>query len=341
MARIRDIKPEFFLDEELATLSIPARLCFVGLWTIADKLGRLEDRPARIGAQLFPYDRLDAAALLHELAEAGFITRYAVGRIRCIEIRSFRKHQRPHPKEAESILPGPDGARPAPEWLEPALETASREKERQAVEGLDPAAEGDNLPGTFPPGSSGSSGSSGSLGTGSSGPLARGSGDLAPRACDPSPPVQGVILGNASTPPTTEVPGMGRWRIGLTGQLLLDTFNRLREDIIPGSVGWHMAGAKLFGKANDMARTFDDAPEATFDIEPTMRLVLERGRDSQDARDSDPPFAFGRWVSSFTALREELLGRRPPARASPVGRDITRGHAAPSSNYGPPGEQKL
>ena len=54
MSRIRSIKPEFFLDEELAELSPLTRLLFVGLWTLADCEGRLEDRPKRIRAQLHP-----------------------------------------------------------------------------------------------------------------------------------------------------------------------------------------------------------------------------------------------------------------------------------------------
>ena len=42
--------------------SMSARLLFVGLWTIADRNGRLEDRPKRIRAELFPYDEIDADA---------------------------------------------------------------------------------------------------------------------------------------------------------------------------------------------------------------------------------------------------------------------------------------
>ncbi len=110
MARIREIKPQFFLDEELAEVSVAARLLFVGLWTLADRQGRLEDRPARIKAQLFPYDSLDAEALLAELAShAGrFIVRYEIGGRRLIQVRSFSRHQKPHCKEQPSVLPPPN-----------------------------------------------------------------------------------------------------------------------------------------------------------------------------------------------------------------------------------------
>lgn len=56
MARIRQIKPEFYLDDELALCSRDARLLFPGLWMLADRAGRLENRPAKIKAQVFPYD---------------------------------------------------------------------------------------------------------------------------------------------------------------------------------------------------------------------------------------------------------------------------------------------
>ena len=39
MARIRTIKPQFFLNEQLAMLGFADRLLFIGLWTQADKAG--------------------------------------------------------------------------------------------------------------------------------------------------------------------------------------------------------------------------------------------------------------------------------------------------------------
>lgn len=47
MARARNIKPAFFMNDELAEIDPLGRLLFIGLWTIADREGRLEDRPAR------------------------------------------------------------------------------------------------------------------------------------------------------------------------------------------------------------------------------------------------------------------------------------------------------
>jgi hypothetical protein len=107
MARQRMINPAFFVDEDVARMSPLARLMFQGLWTLADKRGRLEDRPARIKVQTLPYDECDAEALLAEVAAGGFIVRYESGGRKVIQIRSFGKHQRPHPKEPDSALPAP------------------------------------------------------------------------------------------------------------------------------------------------------------------------------------------------------------------------------------------
>ena len=105
MPRIRSIKPEFFQDEDIAALSPLDRLVFVGLWTQADREGRLEDRPTRLKIQIAPYDDFDMAACLDRLIAAGFLIRYPVGERSYLLVRSFLKHQRPHPSEQASVLP--------------------------------------------------------------------------------------------------------------------------------------------------------------------------------------------------------------------------------------------
>jgi len=107
MARIRTIKPEFFTHEDLAELSPLERLFFIGLWTQADREGRLEDRPKRLKVVLLPYDACDADSLLGDLADKGFVKRYAVDGKALLEIPGFLKHQRPHPKEPTSDVPAP------------------------------------------------------------------------------------------------------------------------------------------------------------------------------------------------------------------------------------------
>lgn len=107
MARTRDLKPSFFKNEVLAECEPLARLLFAGLWTLADREGRLEDRPKKIKAEVIPYDNCDCDAMLSQLAEHGFIIRYRVNDIAYIQIVTFKDHQKFHPNEQASKLPEP------------------------------------------------------------------------------------------------------------------------------------------------------------------------------------------------------------------------------------------
>jgi hypothetical protein len=133
--RSRNIKPSFFKNEDMGGLPPIARLLFIGLWCLADREGRLEDRPKRIKAELFPYDNVNIDDMLNKLAAARFIIRYrAMEKLpaqsdiasgaaeilpandgirseavdnRYIVIPKFKIHQNPHKNEAASILPAP------------------------------------------------------------------------------------------------------------------------------------------------------------------------------------------------------------------------------------------
>jgi hypothetical protein len=109
VARARNIKPGLFKNEILGVADPLYTLLFEGLWILADRSGRLEDRPLRIKGEVFPYrDGLDVEAMLGWLVESGFIQRYAVDGKRYIMILEFVKHQNPHKNEAESVIPAPD-----------------------------------------------------------------------------------------------------------------------------------------------------------------------------------------------------------------------------------------
>ena len=131
MARIRNVKPEFFLHADLAECSPLARLLFIGTWTLADRNGVLKDRPKQIKAQILPYDDCDPVQLLDELADRGFIVRYKVGDgdttnpeplhvgsesvrykvgdgDRLIFIPKFRNHQTFSGSEKAGVLPMPN-----------------------------------------------------------------------------------------------------------------------------------------------------------------------------------------------------------------------------------------
>lgn len=111
MARQRILKPDFFTDEDLASCSPLARLLFAGLWTLADRRGRLRDQPQVIGGAIFPFaEALSVDGLIEELAKGGFVIRYRVGDKRFLAVSNFEKHQNPHPKEIESVIPAPPAA---------------------------------------------------------------------------------------------------------------------------------------------------------------------------------------------------------------------------------------
>ena len=105
MARSRNIKPGFFKNDQLAQASYEARLLFIGLWCLADREGRLEDRPLKIKAELFPFDCVDIDSLLSTLVLCGVIVRYSVEEQNYIWIPKFLVHQNPHYAEKPSIIP--------------------------------------------------------------------------------------------------------------------------------------------------------------------------------------------------------------------------------------------
>ena len=105
MARARNIKPGFFTNEELVELPFSTRLLFIGLWTLADREGRLEDKPKRIKMHLFPADEINVDDALSSLQDSGFLVRYEVEGARYIQVLAFRKHQNPHRDEKPSSIP--------------------------------------------------------------------------------------------------------------------------------------------------------------------------------------------------------------------------------------------
>ena len=105
MARSRNIKPGFFANESLADCEPLARLLFISLWLLADRDGRLENRPKKIKVQTFPYEECDILDLLSQIERAGFIFSYIADGVSIIQVNNWSKHQNPHHKEVESELP--------------------------------------------------------------------------------------------------------------------------------------------------------------------------------------------------------------------------------------------
>ena len=113
-SRIRYLRPDFFVDEDIAALPPLVRLFYAGLWCHADREGRFGDRPQRLKVEIMPYEPdFDVEAALTLLAQAKknsrrpFIVRYEVDGQRYIQILSWKRHQKPHHTERPSEIPEP------------------------------------------------------------------------------------------------------------------------------------------------------------------------------------------------------------------------------------------
>ncbi len=127
MPKIRSIKPESCISDQLADVSLLAALAFAYLPCFCDDEGRMVCSARRIKAQLFPM-RADVSVddcgrAIDELEAAGLVRTYeASGRL-YLHVTGFARHQRPtRPKP--SVLPAPpeaaDGVQDAPAPNEPA-----------------------------------------------------------------------------------------------------------------------------------------------------------------------------------------------------------------------------
>ena len=56
MSRKRMISPEFYTDEKIIELPIPARLMFIGIWNHANDEGILKNSPKQLKVQIYPAD---------------------------------------------------------------------------------------------------------------------------------------------------------------------------------------------------------------------------------------------------------------------------------------------
>ena len=107
--RARNVKPRFLSNADLLELPYEARLLFLGLWMMADREGRLEDRPKQIKIDVFPGDNVDVDDMLNRLAASGMVLRYQVDGGRFLQVVNFLKHQNPHRDERASLIPPPSG----------------------------------------------------------------------------------------------------------------------------------------------------------------------------------------------------------------------------------------
>jgi hypothetical protein len=98
MARSRIIRPEFWSDEKLASVSREARLTYAGLWGTSDDYGVTKGNAAWLKSQIFPYD--DDLKLskfqewLTELERLKRIFQFSVDGEKYYYIGKFSEHQK-------------------------------------------------------------------------------------------------------------------------------------------------------------------------------------------------------------------------------------------------------
>lgn len=79
MARIRTIKPEFWVSEQVVDCSPSARLLFVGMWNFCDDYGAHPASARTLKMEVFPGDDITTAAvkeLVDELLKVGLLEEY-------------------------------------------------------------------------------------------------------------------------------------------------------------------------------------------------------------------------------------------------------------------------
>jgi hypothetical protein len=113
MARIRSLKPDFWLDRKLARrLSRDERLLYMGLWNQADEHARALGDPVVIKGAIFPYDddlTVDAInQMLNRLdTVGGVVQRYEADGDPFLYLPKLADHQRLEPAKSKSKHPEP------------------------------------------------------------------------------------------------------------------------------------------------------------------------------------------------------------------------------------------
>lgn len=92
--RIRTVKPEFWSDQKIRRLSLPARLLYIATWNMADDDGNLTWDADYVRASVFMSDPdVDVAHVMAELEQAGRVQPYEVDGCTFAHLPNFGEHQ--------------------------------------------------------------------------------------------------------------------------------------------------------------------------------------------------------------------------------------------------------
>ncbi|MFJ4653794.1 hypothetical protein ACIP5Y_21215 [Nocardia sp. NPDC088792] len=159
MARIRSVKPEFWLDRKLARrLTRDERMLYMGLWNQADEHGRALADPVVVKGAVFPYDDdlttevIDR--MLWRLDETGVVQRYEVEGDPYLFLPKLKDHQRLEPGKSRSKHPEPPergASHPDPDVVSDQSEKIIAESETISVSRREPVPESGNGFASFEP----------------------------------------------------------------------------------------------------------------------------------------------------------------------------------------------
>ena len=113
MSRIRSIKPEFWVSEQIGACSTSARLLFIGMWNFCDDQGIHPAKFMTLKAQVFPFDPItikEITALVAELVSGGLIREYRLGEENFWIVTGWAKHQKIDKPSRKYPLPLADGS---------------------------------------------------------------------------------------------------------------------------------------------------------------------------------------------------------------------------------------
>lgn len=116
MPRIRSLKPSFWTDARVCTLTRDQRLLLVGLISLADDEGRFVASPAAVAGYVFPQDQLPLRTVgrwIEVIGKSEIVDIYQLDGMTYGQFRNWSKHQRIN-RSTPSVYPPPPG-----HWTEP------------------------------------------------------------------------------------------------------------------------------------------------------------------------------------------------------------------------------
>jgi len=110
MARRRMIAPNFWKDPEVAKLTIPERLLFIGIVSNADDEGRIIATPEALKADIFPYDHKITARVVKRMRDSLVnkmknVLLYENDNVEYIVLLRWGDHQKPSHATASKLPP--------------------------------------------------------------------------------------------------------------------------------------------------------------------------------------------------------------------------------------------